>query len=61
MNTRFFKSLQRRGLGVRKAPLNAAFGENPASAARLDQQEFNAAFAYAVANRGDLLASSRKP
>jgi hypothetical protein len=60
MNAGFFKSFQGRRLGVREAAFNAAFGKNPTSATRLHQQEFYAAFAHAVANCGDLLASFRK-
>jgi hypothetical protein len=61
MNASFFKCLQGRRLGVRKAGLDAAFGENPASAASLNQQKFDAAFACAIADRSDLLPSLRKP
>jgi len=61
MNASLFKSLEGSGLRVRKAGLNAAFGENPASAAGLHQQEFDAAFTDAVTNSGDLLPFFRKP
>ena len=61
MNASLFKSLEGSGLCVRKAGLNAAFGENPASTAGLHQQEFDAAFTDAVTNSGDLLPFFRKP
>ena len=61
MNTSLFKSLQGSGLGVREAGFDAAFGEDPASAPGLNQQEFDAAPADAVTNGGDLLASFPKP
>jgi hypothetical protein len=61
MNASFFKRLQSRGLSARKAGLNAAFGENPTSAASLNQQKFDATFPDAIADRGDLLPSLRKP
>ncbi len=61
MDTSLFKSLEGSGLGVGEAGFNAAFGENPTSAAGLNQQEFDAPSADAVTNGGDLLASFRKP
>ena len=61
MNSRLFESLEGSGLGVGEAGLNAAFGENPASAASLHQEEFDAASADTVTNGGDLLASFGKP
>jgi hypothetical protein len=61
MNASFFKSLQGRGLGVSKTGFSTAFGKNPASAASLNQQKFNATLANAIADRGDLLPSLRKP
>jgi hypothetical protein len=61
MNACLFKSLEGGGLGVRKTGFNAPFGKNPASAASLNQQKFDAAFANAVTNGSDLLAPFRKP
>jgi hypothetical protein len=61
MNAGLFKSLEGSGLGVREAGFDAAFGENPTSAASLNQQEFEAASANAITHGGDLLASFRKP
>ena len=61
MNASLFKSLEGSGLGVREAGFDAAFGENPTSAASLNQQEFEAASANAITHGGDLLASFRKP
>jgi hypothetical protein len=55
MNPRFFESLEGRGLGVRQSRLGVAFGENPTSAARAHQQEFNRVIADSITNCGDLL------
>ena len=60
MNASLFKSLKRSRLGVSKAAFNAAFRKNPASTPSLHQQEFNASFAHAIANGGNLLPSFRK-
>ncbi len=60
MNASLFKRFEGRGLGMREAGFGSAFGENPAPAAGLDEQEFQAAFADAVANGGDLLAFSSR-
>jgi hypothetical protein len=60
MNARLFKSLKRGGLRAGKAGLNAPFGEYPAPAAGLDQQELDTVRADAITNGGDLLASLRK-
>jgi hypothetical protein len=60
MNPSFFKSLQGSGLRGRKAWFHAAFRKNPPSAAGLNQQEFNAAFAHAVTDCGNLLPPSRQ-
>jgi len=59
MNPSLFKSLQRGRLGVGETRFNATLGENPTSAAGLDQQEFDAAFTHAVTNGGHLLAFFR--
>lgn len=61
VNASLFKRLERGGLRGCKAGFHATFGENPTPAAGLNQQKFDAAFADAVTNRGDLSASSRKP
>jgi hypothetical protein len=61
MNARLFKSLEGRGLSVCESRFDAAFGEDPTSAAGLNQQKFDAAFADAVTNGGDLLPFLRKP
>lgn len=50
MNARFFEGLESRGLGVRQPRLDASLGESPATAASLDQQEFNASPSNAVAH-----------
>jgi hypothetical protein len=55
MNAGFFYRLKGGGLGLREARLDAAFGENPTSAAGLNQQKFDAAFAHAITDGGDLL------
>ena len=57
MNPSLFKCLERRGLSVGEAGFDAAFGENPTSAAGLNQQEFDAPSADAVTDGCDLLAS----
>ena len=54
MNAGLLKSLEGSVLRRRKAGFDAAFGENPASAAALNQQKFDATFADAVTNSGDL-------
>ncbi len=59
VNAGFFESFECGGLGVGHAWFSAAFGENPTSAASLNQQEFDAPVAKAVANRGDLLPCFR--
>jgi hypothetical protein len=61
MNAGFFKGLKRSRLSVREARLSTAFGENPTSAASLNQQELDAAFTDPVTNGGDLLPCFRKP
>src|SRR5450755_704414 len=61
MNASLFDRLDRGGLGLREARFDAAFREDPASAAGLHQQEFRAGFADAITNRGDLLPFFRKP
>ena len=61
MNPGFFKGLKRRRLSLRQARLNATFGEDPAPAARLNQKEFHALAADAVANGRHLLASTDLP
>ena len=61
MNTSLFKSLEGSRLGMRKAGFDSALGEDPACAAGLNQQEFDAASADAVTNGGNLLLSFRKP
>jgi|HubBroStandDraft_1064217.scaffolds.fasta_scaffold03325_10 hypothetical protein len=61
MNPSLFKGLKGSGLSVREARLSPAFGENPTSAASLNQQEFDATFTDPVTNGGDLLPSPRKP
>jgi hypothetical protein len=57
MNARFLKSLKGRGLSECKTRLHATFGKNPASAASLHQQKFNATLSHAVTNGRHLLAS----
>jgi hypothetical protein len=61
MNPSLFKSLEGSRLGACEAGFNTTFGEDPTSAASLNQQEFDAASADAVTNRCDLLTSFRKP
>jgi hypothetical protein len=61
MNASLFESLESGGLGVGEAAFDPSLGENPASAAGLDQQEFNATSAHAVTDGGDLLAFFQKP
>lgn len=61
MNPSLFKSLEGSGLGVGEAGFNTAFGENPTTAAGLNQQEFDAAFTDPITNGGDLLPFLRKP
>jgi hypothetical protein len=61
MNAGLFKGLEGSRLSVREARLSPAFGENPTSAASLNQQELDAAFTDPVTNGGDLLPCFRKP
>jgi len=61
MNAGFFKGLKSRGLSLRQARLDATFGEDPAPAASLNEQEFRAKAADAVANSCHLLASADLP
>ncbi len=61
MNASLFKGLESGRLGVREFGFNPTFWENPTSAASLNQQEFDAAFANAITNGSDLLAALRKP
>ena len=56
MNASLFNCLERGGLRLRKAAFDAAFGENPASAASLNQKKLDAAFGNAVTNGRDLLS-----
>jgi hypothetical protein len=56
MNPSFFESFQGRCLGMCKPGFHTAFGKNPATFARLNQQEFDATAAHPVANRGHLFA-----
>src|SRR5271169_421542 len=49
MNPCFFKSLERGCLGMRQAGFGTAFGEGPASAACLHEEEFNFLAAHPVA------------
>jgi hypothetical protein len=63
MHARFLESLKRRNLGMGQPRLSLALREGPAPAtprpnatSRLDQEKLDAAIAYAVANRGRLLA-----
>lgn len=58
VNAGLFKCFEGRRLGMGKARFNSTFGENPASAASLHQQKFEAVSADAVTDRGDLLALS---
>ena len=59
MNASLFNRLDGSGLGLRESRLDAAFGENPASTAGLNQQKFDTAFAHAITNGGDLLSFFR--
>jgi hypothetical protein len=61
MNPGLLKSLEGSGLGMGEPRFHAAFGEDPASAARLNQQKFDAPPAKAIANGCDLLAPFRQP
>lgn len=60
MNAGFLECFEGSGLGLRKARLDAPFGENPAATASLYQQELQTAAADAVADSGDLLARRRR-
>ena len=57
MNSGFFKGLEGSRLSVRQTCLDPAFGESPASAPGLNQEEFDVASADAVANSSDLFPS----
>jgi hypothetical protein len=59
MNPRFFERLEGRGLGVRQPRLDASLGKSPASAASLNQQEFNASAANAVADSSHLFTATQ--
>lgn len=61
MNAGFFIGLKSRRLSLGQAWFGSAFGEDPAPAASLNQQEFQAPAAGAVANRCHLLASTDLP
>jgi hypothetical protein len=57
MNSRLFESFEGSGLGVRQSRFDTAFGKSPASAASLNQQEFDATVAGPVAHSGHLFAA----
>jgi hypothetical protein len=57
MNSGLFESFEGSRLSVGQPRFGAAFGESPASAAGLDQQEFDATASDPIANRGHLFAS----
>src|ERR1700683_4972670 len=60
MNSGFFEGLEGGGLGVGQSGFGAAFGESPAAAsAGLDQQEFDAGVADAIADGGYLVGSAQ--
>jgi hypothetical protein len=52
MNSSLFESFEGGCLGVGKPGFDAAFGENPASFAGINQQEFHRISAHPVTNRG---------
>src|SRR5580658_2119549 len=57
VNSRLLESFKRRRLGVSQPRFRAALGKSPAPAAPCaNQQELDAAVAYPVANRRNLLA-----
>lgn len=59
MDSGLFEGLQGCGLGVGQARLRATLGERPASAAGLDQQEFDAPGGDPIADGGNLFASTQ--
>jgi hypothetical protein len=57
VNSRFFKGLHGRGLGVGEARLCFAFGKRPAAAATsLNQQELHGSVTHSIANGGHAFA-----
>jgi hypothetical protein len=56
MNSGLFEGLEGCGLGEGQAWFGATFGESPASAAGLNQQELDAPAPDPVADGGDLFA-----
>ena len=61
MNAGLFKRLEGRGLGLREARFDSSFGEDPAPASSLNQQELQTLAAEAIANGRNLLAPRRLP
>lgn len=61
MNASLFKRFEGRGLGLREARFDSSFGEDPAPASSLNQQELQTLAAEAIANGRNLLAPRRLP
>ena len=57
MNASFFEGLQRSGLRMGQAGLDAAFGKDPAASTGLHKQKLDATASHAVADGGNLFAS----